>query len=177
MWSTGSRAPGVQQLQHMGSVVAAPRLQSTGSIAVVPGLSCSVGSCGIFPDGGLNLCLLHWQADSLPLSHQGIYTYFAGQKNISRDWAMSEGHQFAISSLNSTPSFWGGFTQRVQADSTWCRRRAEVWCLNHGQVFFPLCFVLNSHNFHQFKDLLKLVVIGHISGTKNCAECLKLPES
>ena len=99
MWSTGSRAPGVQQLQHMGSVVAAPRLQSTGSIAVVPGLSCSVGSCGIFPDVGLNLCLLHWQADSLPLSHQGIYTYFVGQKNISRDWAMSEGHQFAISSL------------------------------------------------------------------------------
>ena len=27
--------------------------------------------CGIFPDQGLNLCLLHWQADSLPLSHQG----------------------------------------------------------------------------------------------------------
>ena len=27
-------------------------------------------ACGIFPDQGLNLCLLHWQADSLPLSHQ-----------------------------------------------------------------------------------------------------------
>ena len=26
---------------------------------------------GIFPDQGQNLCLLHWQADSLPLSHQG----------------------------------------------------------------------------------------------------------
>ena len=26
---------------------------------------------GIFPTQGLNLCLLHWQADSLPLSHQG----------------------------------------------------------------------------------------------------------
>ena len=25
----------------------------------------------ILPDQGLNLCLLHWQADSLPLSHQG----------------------------------------------------------------------------------------------------------
>ena len=24
-----------------------------------------------FPDQGLNLCLLHWQADSLPLNHQG----------------------------------------------------------------------------------------------------------
>ena len=25
----------------------------------------------IFPDQGLNSCLLHWQADSLPVSHQG----------------------------------------------------------------------------------------------------------
>ena len=35
---------------------------STGSIVVVPGLSCSA-ACGIFPDQGWNLCLLHWQAD------------------------------------------------------------------------------------------------------------------
>ena len=28
-------------------------------------------SLGIFQPQGLNLCLLHWQADSLPLSHQG----------------------------------------------------------------------------------------------------------
>jgi len=28
-------------------------------------------SPGDLPDQGLNLCLLHWQADSLPLSHQG----------------------------------------------------------------------------------------------------------
>ena len=26
---------------------------------------------GIFPDQGSNLCVLHWQANSLPLSHQG----------------------------------------------------------------------------------------------------------
>ena len=31
-------------------------------------------SRGIFPTQGLNLCLLHWQADSLPLSHQGNAT-------------------------------------------------------------------------------------------------------
>ena len=30
---------------------------------------------GIFPDQGSNLCLLHWQADSLPLSHQGGPTF------------------------------------------------------------------------------------------------------
>ena len=26
---------------------------------------------GIFPDQGSNLCVLHWQADSLSLGHQG----------------------------------------------------------------------------------------------------------
>ena len=29
------------------------------------------GMWDLFPDQGSNLCLLHWQADSLPLSHQG----------------------------------------------------------------------------------------------------------
>ena len=52
------------------SVVAIPGLSSTGSIVVAHRLSCSM-ECGIFLDQGSNLCLLHWQADSLPLSHQG----------------------------------------------------------------------------------------------------------
>ena len=34
------------------------------------GFGCSV-ACGIFLDQGSNPCLLHWQVDSLPLSHQG----------------------------------------------------------------------------------------------------------
>ena len=54
----------------MAFVVMVPRFQSTGSIAVVHRLSCSM-SCGIFLDQGSNLCLLHLQVDSLPLSHQG----------------------------------------------------------------------------------------------------------
>ena len=33
-------------------------------------LSCST-ACGTFLDQGLNPCLLHWQVDSLPLSHHG----------------------------------------------------------------------------------------------------------
>ena len=40
------------------------------SVVVVPGLSCSE-ACGIFLDQGSNPCPLHWQADSLPLSHKG----------------------------------------------------------------------------------------------------------
>ena len=45
-------------------------LRSTGSVLVAHGLRCST-ACGIFLDQGSNLSLLHWQADSLPLSHQG----------------------------------------------------------------------------------------------------------
>ena len=59
-----------QQLGWESSVVAAPRLQSTGSVVVARRLSCSV-ACGILLDQGLNLCLLRWQVDSLPQSHRG----------------------------------------------------------------------------------------------------------
>ena len=52
------------------SVVAASRLESTSSTVMMRGLTCSE-ACGIFPHQGLNPRLLHWQADSLPLSHQG----------------------------------------------------------------------------------------------------------
>ena len=52
--------PGVckpHQLHHMASV------------AEAHGHSCSL-ACGIFPDQRWNLGLLHWQADSLPLSQE-----------------------------------------------------------------------------------------------------------
>ena len=62
-----------------------------------PGKNTGAGSHflfqGIFPTQGLNLCLLHWQADSLPLSHLGniyiymyvcvyLYIYILGSHNI-----------------------------------------------------------------------------------------------
>ena len=70
MQSTGSRACKLQHLQHMGSAVAAPRLQCTGSIVAAHRLS-GPAACGIVPDQGSNLCPLLWQVDSLPLNHQG----------------------------------------------------------------------------------------------------------
>ena len=73
--SPGSRAHRLQRLQHVGSVVVAPRLESTGSVVVAQALGCSV-ACGIFPDQGSNLCLLHWWSDSFPLSHQGNPVWF-----------------------------------------------------------------------------------------------------
>ena len=52
------------------SIVLAPGLQSTGSVVVAHGLSCSL-ACGIFPNQGLDPCPLYWQTDSHPLHHQG----------------------------------------------------------------------------------------------------------
>ena len=65
----GLPAGGRQQL-HTGSAAVAPGLPITGSTVLVCGISCSV-PCGIFPDQESNLSPLHWQADCLPLSHQG----------------------------------------------------------------------------------------------------------
>ena len=54
---------GLQEFQPSGSTW-------WGSIVVMRGVSCSKAH-GIFPDQGSNPCPLHWQVDSLPLSHQG----------------------------------------------------------------------------------------------------------
>ena len=56
------RACGLQCLWRVGSVVAAPRLWSTGSIVVMHRLSCSEG-CGNFPSQGSSWCRLHCEAD------------------------------------------------------------------------------------------------------------------
>ena len=60
----------VSSCSFVGSVVTAPGLQSRGSVLVTRELTCSA-ACGIFPDQGSNQCLLHWQGDSLLLSHHG----------------------------------------------------------------------------------------------------------
>ena len=46
-------------------------LQRVGSIVAARELNCSA-ACGIFPYQGSNPRLMHWQADSLPLSHQEV---------------------------------------------------------------------------------------------------------
>ena len=50
------------------SVVVAPDLQRIELVVVAYELSYPA-ACGIFPDEGLNLCLLHWRVDSLQWSH------------------------------------------------------------------------------------------------------------
>ena len=57
-------------LSSWASVVVARGFQREGLVLVVCGVSCSA-ACGIFLDQGLNLCSLHWQADSYPLYNQG----------------------------------------------------------------------------------------------------------
>ena len=64
---TDSRVLKLQQSRHMGSIVAAPRLWSTGSRVGVQGLSRSA-TCGIFLNRRSNRCLLHCQSDPLTLS-------------------------------------------------------------------------------------------------------------
>ena len=53
------------------------------SVAVAHGLSCFF-TCGIFPDQGSNLCLLHWQADSIFFFL--IFMYLAASGLICYTW-------------------------------------------------------------------------------------------
>ena len=70
----GSRALGFQQSWQVGSGIvdpgSGPQAQWSGAQAWLLLL------CGIFPSRGLNPCLLHWQADYLPLSKQGSLFFF-----------------------------------------------------------------------------------------------------
>ena len=68
---------------------------------MMPGLSCYT-SCGTFPDQRWNPCLVHWQVDSSPLSHQGIpisgYLTACLKSSLEEKKARSGQH---ISSLSS----------------------------------------------------------------------------
>ena len=59
-------------------------------------LRCSA-ACGIFPDQGLNPCLLHWEVDSSPLSHQGSPTLCFSQVyslGTQYFYILQKGHHF-----------------------------------------------------------------------------------
>ena len=93
---TAVASPVEQGLQGAWApVVVASRLQSTGWVVVMHQLNCSL-ACELFPDQGLNPCLLHWQADSLPLSHQGnpsptlVLWVVLGNRLPSRGWMWLE---------------------------------------------------------------------------------------
>ena len=60
-------------------------LCSCGPWALEHRLSCSVAH-GIFLHQGSNPCLLHWQADSFPLDHQG------SPGDLNRSWLILQGH-------------------------------------------------------------------------------------
>ena len=57
-------------------------------------LTCSQ-VCGIFLDQGLNLYLLHWQADSSPLRHQGSPLFLILADQIGSQGIYKEGDLFS----------------------------------------------------------------------------------
>ena len=75
---------------------------SRASVVVAQGLGCS-SACGIFPDQGWNPCLLHWQMDSLPLSHQGSppHPVFISQPSVFFTSVYSQPH-FRISGRHTS---------------------------------------------------------------------------
>ena len=80
----------------MGSILAAPRLKSTGSVLRTHRLGHSV-ACGIFPHQGLNPWPPCGKADSQPMGHQG---------------SPSSGFCVCVSRSVVSDSLWPGFSVR-----------------------------------------------------------------
>ena len=75
------------------SLVAASRLESTGSTVVAHKLVVAPIACGTFPYQGSNPCLLHCQADASPRSHQEaspchFIVKFQSRKGLSEPMAI-----------------------------------------------------------------------------------------
>ena len=81
--STGSRARPAGAEAH-GLRSCSSRALEHDSVAAAHRLSCSI-ACGVFPAQGSNPRLIRWQADSLPLSHQGSPCLFYSRKYSSSE--------------------------------------------------------------------------------------------
>ena len=74
-----------------------------GSVVVVCQLRCPT-ACGIFPDQGMNLCPLYWQADSYPLHQQGS----PGKHYFSiKEWRAVSSRSRAYVLLEGLWTLWG----------------------------------------------------------------------
>ena len=70
---------------------------------------------GIFLDQGLNLCLLHWHADSLPLNHQGsvsVYSLLSRVRLLVTPLTVA--HQAPLSMELSRQEDWSGYHSLLQ---------------------------------------------------------------
>ena len=129
--------------------------QAAASLAKVPGLwstarnglSCSV-TCEIFRDQGLNLCLLHRQVDSLPLSHQGSpLLHYIPEINM----IMSTKHHFTkkkkklVLRLPLNVDFRGHFQQ-------------AIWLASSKKSIFLQNFILKIHS-NSHSETFKLCLL------------------
>ena len=113
-----------------------PRLQPTRPLCPwnFPDRNTAVGCHfllqGIFPTPGSNLCLLHWQADSLPLSHQGSFQsqcFWVKIKVLARPHSLPQGSQKRICSL-----------QLLVAAS---QQTLACGCITPVSTSAPICFL------------------------------------
>ena len=108
----------------LGLLIAVASLAAEhGLIAVVHRLRSSE-ACGIFPDQGSNPCLLHWQVDSLPLSHLGTTSpliSFFGRGDVQLTAPAQEQLQLCAGKINR------GWQQGFLAENT----------LNHCSLLRP----------------------------------------
>ena len=118
-------------LSVVASLVADHGLQGEWtSIVVAHRLSCPV-ACRIFPNQGLNMCPLHWQANSQPLDHQESpasprITLFRALRRMRRGMKLHE--------TDLLSRFFFFFNQRNKAYSLNIRQRQSTVRLQEREL-------------------------------------------
>ena len=113
---------------------------------MVQGLSCSA-ACGIFPDQGSNLCLLHWQEDFFFLIYLFIYLFiylwlcwvFVSVRGLS-PVAASRGH-------SSSQCVGLSLSRPLLLRSTGSRRAGSV-VVAHGPSCSAACGIFPDQGSH-----------------------------
>ena len=97
-----------------------------GSVVEAHGLSCST-ACRIFPGHRSNPCLLHWQVDSLPLSHVLFYAHIWSQLEVSQVRLTLAGSKSALDTCPSSSLYGQGSYGRLSpGDDVGTDRQMEM---------------------------------------------------
>ena len=114
----GSRAFRVRWLCLPGPGAQAPWLWPRSRVALQ--------ACGIFLDRGSNPCLLHWQVDSLPLSHQGSPPIHLSFSECSLNMCSVPGVTLRAPSMNQTVSTHFYCADGVLAGEAECKQSKQI---------------------------------------------------
>ena len=117
-------------------------------------MSCHLLLQGILPTQGSNPCLLNWQTDSLPLSHQGSLLCDMSVKNVITKQTKQSGFSpesnslSPLASANKSKSWFKKKKKSIWKCKTWTQTTCYIFLLQFNMVISKLFLFLTQFLSH-----------------------------